>query len=130
MFGDGRNWIIMRMSTQGTGSTVLVSLPFPSLNLRLPYLVNWYRTRSQNFQDELSLPNKTITCPVLYVSATKDIALKPFMARNMHKQIKELTFKSVKTGHWALWEKPEEVNGFIREWLGEMGLTKQGRSKL
>jgi pimeloyl-ACP methyl ester carboxylesterase len=53
------------------------------------------------------------------------------MARNMDKYIKDLTTHFVKAGHWALWEKPEEVNGFIREWLVQQGLgVGGGKSRL
>lgn len=57
--------------------------------------------------------------PVLFVGATNDAALKPETARKMPEQIPHLTTRQVNTGHWALWEKPEDVNRFIRDWLEE-----------
>ncbi len=41
----------------------------------------------------------------------------------MDKHIKDLTTQYVNAGHWALWEKPEEVNGYIKEWLAGQGLV-------
>ncbi|KAL8805320.1 MAG: hypothetical protein Q9200_005468 [Gallowayella weberi] len=90
--------------------------------------LNWYRNREQNFQDELKLEKTTIDVPVLFVAATKDEALPPSMSQTMNKHIPNLTRKSVDTHHWALWEKPEEVNQIIGEWLGNV--KKHGESHL
>jgi len=35
----------------------------------------------------------------------------------MSKHIPNLTLQQVNTAHWALWEKPEEVNVILEEWL-------------
>ncbi|KAL8815557.1 MAG: hypothetical protein Q9223_005319 [Gallowayella weberi] len=64
----------------------------------------------------------------LFVAATKDEALPPSMSQTMNKHIPNLTRKSVDTHHWALWEKPEEVNQIIGEWLGNV--KKHGESHL
>ena len=39
------------------------------------------------------------------------------MSQNMEHFIPQLTRKEVKCGHWALWERAEEVNRIIGEWL-------------
>ncbi len=65
----------------------------------------------------LRLKKRTIDIPVLFIAATKDEALPPSMSRAMDEYIPNLTRKSVDTRHWALWERPDEVNQIIREWL-------------
>jgi pimeloyl-ACP methyl ester carboxylesterase len=55
--------------------------------------------------------------PVLFIQATRDIALPPAMAAGMEGKIPKLTKKEVDTTHWALWEAPEQVNRIIREWI-------------
>lgn len=39
------------------------------------------------------------------------------MGKAMQKHLPNLTLKQVNTSHWALWEKPEEVNEIIAGWL-------------
>ena len=63
----------------------------------------------------------------LFVLAKKDQALKPWMASKMGERVKRLTRRDVDAGHWCLWERPEEVNGMIKEWLEE---KVWGRAKL
>lgn len=84
--------------------------------------LNWYRTREINHQDEQYLlkknpPKMTIECPVLFVQARDDAALPPKMSEGMENWIPRLRRNEVEGSHWALWEQPENVNGFIREWL-------------
>ncbi|KAI9877118.1 MAG: hypothetical protein M1830_004742 [Pleopsidium flavum] len=79
--------------------------------------LNWYRNREVNFEEELSLEKTTIDIPVLFIQATRDGALPPFMSVNMDKSLPHLTRKEVDANHWALWEAPEKVNGIIKEWL-------------
>ena len=40
----------------------------------------------------------------------------------MEKYLPNLTSKTVEASHWALTQKPEEVNGFIRNWLEAQNL--------
>ncbi|KAL9049791.1 MAG: hypothetical protein Q9206_005356 [Seirophora lacunosa] len=61
----------------------------------------------------IRLEKKTIDIPVLHIAATKDEALPPSMSKAMDRYIPQLTRKSVDTHHWALWEKPDEVNHII-----------------
>lgn len=104
--------------------------------------LNWYRNREENFMNEWrdffdhgrkspeqAARDVTIRQPVLFVLATKDQALKPFMAAKMGERIPNLTRKEVVAGHWALWEKPEECNRLISEWLHEK-VFKSRDSKL
>ena len=81
--------------------------------------VNWYRTREINYNEELAIEDRRVTVPVLFIQALRDQALPPHLGRSMAKKIPQLTIKQVNTAHWALWEKPEEVNGIIERWVRE-----------
>lgn len=86
--------------------------------------LNWYRTGELNFEDEKEMAVKIekegykFDMPVLLVSGSKDAALPPRLSEGMEKWFRSLTRGEVNAGHWALWERPEEVNRFIGEWLG------------
>ena len=98
--------------------------------------LNWYRTREMNYVEELeyffkdgrSEERPRIGQEVLFVLATKDQALNAHMAAKMEERIARLTRRQVTAGHWALWEKPEEVNRILKEWFD--GVVFGGKSKL
>ena len=106
--------------------------------------LNWYRNREVNYVEELEFFFKEdgrqgkeeggggggprVEQEVLFVLATKDQALKPHMAAKMEERIGRLTRREVTAGHWALWEKPEEVNAILKEWFD--GVVFGGKSKL
>ncbi|RMD40710.1 hypothetical protein DV735_g4409, partial [Chaetothyriales sp. CBS 134920] len=96
--------------------------------------LNWYRTREQNFVDEYlhffdtdksaAAPGKpkpkvslSIEQETLYICATKDLVLKPWMAAKMGKFIPRLTRADVEASHWAGWERADEVNAIVADWL-------------
>ena len=54
---------------------------------------------------------------MLFIQALRDPALPPHLGKSMNKHIPDLTLRQVDTAHWALWEKPEEVNLILQEWL-------------
>lgn len=87
----------------------------------------WYKNREQNFQDELQIEKDTIDIPVLYIQATNDAALPPSLSEGMERFVTNLTRKEVEASHWALWQKPGEINGMVREWLER---TEKTRSSL
>jgi soluble epoxide hydrolase / lipid-phosphate phosphatase len=96
--------------------------------------LNWYRTRELNFRDEKPLAvvkDFKIRCPVLFVVAKNDQALPPSMSQGMEKSFENLTVREVDSGHWALWQKPEECNwligGFLERLLEE---AEAGKVKL
>lgn len=70
------------------------------------------------------LEKKTIDVPVLFILATNDLALPPSLSEGMEHFIPHLTRKEVEAGHWALWQKPAEVNGMLGEWLERMETTR------
>lgn len=90
--------------------------------------LNWYRTREINYMDEwvhfFGSGTKTdakvvIQQECLFVMATRDTTLRPFMATQMGEHIPRLTRKEVVANHWTLWERPAECNEIIGQWLEE-----------
>ncbi|KAJ5184245.1 Epoxide hydrolase [Penicillium capsulatum] len=82
--------------------------------------LNWYRIRQVNHDEELSILDRRITVPVLFIQALRDQALPPHMGKSMKNHLPQMTLKEVNTSHWALWEKPEEVNAILTEWLKDV----------
>lgn len=86
--------------------------------------LNWYRTGELNFEDEKEMAAKIekegykFDMPVMLIVGSRDAALPPRLSEGMEKWFRSLTKGEVNAGHWALWEKPAEVNRFIAEWLG------------
>ncbi|KAI1934019.1 hypothetical protein LOZ58_005931 [Ophidiomyces ophidiicola] len=90
--------------------------------------LNWYRTREQNYKEDLELIGQKWEVPVLFIRATKDDALRPELSKNMGKYIPNLTQAEVDATHWALWQKPEECNAIISSWIENVAFG--GRSKM
>ncbi|KNG87770.1 hypothetical protein ANOM_004449 [Aspergillus nomiae NRRL 13137] len=93
---------------------------------------NYYRIRQQSWTDEHSLLAQgkeaiSIKCPVLYVHALADLVVNPEMAKAMVPFVPNLSVKEVEAGHWALWQKPAEVNSFVTEWLQQQGLVDSAK---
>ncbi len=82
--------------------------------------MNWYRIRKINYEEELAILDRKITIPVLFIQALKDAALPQHLGKSMAKHVPNMTMKQVNTAHWALWEKPEEVNSIISTWLKDV----------
>ncbi|KAF2197449.1 alpha/beta-hydrolase [Delitschia confertaspora ATCC 74209] len=84
--------------------------------------LNWYRTRKANWEEELALVDKNVVSqPTLFIQATHDSVLKPEMSKEMEKYIPNLTRSEVAASHWALIQKPEEVNSILKKWLEGQG---------
>lgn len=87
---------------------------------------NYYRNRQANFEADrplLAIENGTkIKCPTLFVRALGDTIVTDELANKMGANVPELTAKNVDASHWLLWQKPEEVNGIISEWMQGQGL--------
>lgn len=90
--------------------------------------LNWYRTGELNHADEVDFAAKLdslkFEMPVLFICATKDDALPPAMSKGMETWFKNLSRGEVEANHWALWEKPAEVNQYIREFLAKEFTSK------
>lgn len=107
--------------------------------------LNWYRTRSINHKEELSLPSDqpssspsiphsgVIKHPTLFIQASKDNVLTPELSQGMEKYIPRLTRREVEAGHWALWQAKDSVNSILGEWFegvvfgGREVLERQGQ---
>jgi pimeloyl-ACP methyl ester carboxylesterase len=71
----------------------------------------------------LAIENGTkIKCPTLFVRALGDLIVTDELANKMGENVPEFTSKNVDASHWLLWQKPEEVNGIISEWMQGQGL--------
>ncbi|KAJ6183977.1 hypothetical protein N7519_005278 [Penicillium mononematosum] len=92
--------------------------------------LNWYRTRDVNYEDELAILDREIQIPTLFIQGLRDQALPPHLGKSMAKQVPRLTLKQVNTSHWALWEKPEEVNEIIGTWLKDQSSANGRAGKL
>jgi len=88
--------------------------------------VNWYRTRRVNFEEDKGLIGKEkVTQPVLFIQATYDSVLKPEMSKSMEDFVPNLTRAEVEASHFALTQKPTEVNESIQKWLEAQGLMEK-----
>ncbi|OQE22697.1 hypothetical protein PENFLA_c012G06001 [Penicillium flavigenum] len=92
--------------------------------------LNWYRTRDVNYEDELAILDRVIQIPTLFIQGLRDQALPPHLGKSMAKQVPRLTLRQVNTSHWALWEKPEEVNEIIGTWLKDQSSADGRAGKL
>ncbi|KAH8653556.1 epoxide hydrolase [Xylariales sp. PMI_506] len=85
---------------------------------------NWYRTRKVNWEEELELTNKTsfIDVPAMVMMGEKDLALPPHLANGTEKYCSKGLKKELAKGlgHWAMWQDPVMVNGFIGAFLKDV----------
>ncbi|KAK0738404.1 Alpha/Beta hydrolase protein [Schizothecium vesticola] len=84
--------------------------------------LNWYRTGKVNFEEEREVAAEgparwMVTMPAMMISAKKDPFLPPWMSANMDRLFDDLVKHEVDASHWALWEAPNEVNGYIGEFV-------------
>ena len=80
-------------------------------------IVNWYRTREINFQEELSILGTTITVPLLFIQPRKDQVFPPPLGKGMDKLIPNITHVVIDGAHWALINNSVQVNRVISDWL-------------
>lgn len=45
------------------------------------------------------------------------------LANKMGANVPDYTTRNVDASHWLLWEKPQEVNDIVTEWMQEQGLV-------
>ncbi|RFU34998.1 hypothetical protein B7463_g1343, partial [Scytalidium lignicola] len=85
--------------------------------------LSWYRVQQLNWEDENAAgftkdpADYKFEMPMLFIGAKRDAALIPSMSVGMEKYFRILTRGEVDANHWALWEKPTEVNRLIEEFL-------------
>jgi soluble epoxide hydrolase/lipid-phosphate phosphatase len=68
-----------------------------------------------------------IKCPTLFVRALGDTIVTDELVGKMGPNVPEFTAKEVNASHWLLWERPEEVNGIITEWMQGQCLVAVGK---
>ncbi|ORX54503.1 alpha/beta-hydrolase [Hesseltinella vesiculosa] len=82
--------------------------------------LNWYKQTKNNYEQCKDLVDKGVTQPVLMVAASDDRALPPSMTEGMEHWIPNLSKHVVDgAGHWILWEKPDECNQLLQDWLSK-----------
>ena len=96
-------------------------------HLLIVSIVNYYRTGDLDYDDELPILDRGVQIPTLFIQGLRDEALPPHLGQSMGQKVPRLTQEQVDTSHWALWEKPEEVNEIIRSWLNQQYFA-DGRS--
>ena len=64
-----------------------------------------------------------IKCPTLFIRALGDSIVTDEIVAKMGDNVPDLTLKNVDASHWLLWEKPEEVNSLVTEWMRGQGLV-------
>ena len=57
----------------------------------------------------------------------KDILVTDGWVAFMVQHVDQPVVKEVDAGHWALWERPKEVNEVLREWLESQNLLLSGK---
>lgn len=82
--------------------------------------LNWYKQTHNNFVQCKDL-DPIIRKPSMMVIADLDRALPPSMAEKMPEYIPGVEMNLVTgSGHWILWEKPEECNKFLEDFLARV----------
>ena len=81
--------------------------------------INWYRNWSRNWKTTVHYPQQ-IDAPCLFVEAGNDLATAaiPDVAKLMEGHVSDIEIQCVPdSGHWIQQEYPDEVNGFLVDWL-------------
>lgn len=80
--------------------------------------INLYRNIDRNWED-MAGRGERVAAPSLWVGAELDIALPPESAAGMETLVPDLETRILSgCGHWAMWEKPAELNAILIDWLG------------
>ena len=80
-----------------------------------------YESRIRQLTSDRLIGKEIISTPTLFITATHDSVLKPEMSKNMEAFMPNLTRGEVAATHWALTQKPAEVNAIIKNWLEGQG---------
>lgn len=79
--------------------------------------INLYRNIDRNWA-MMEGRNETVRAPSLWIGAELDIFLPPETADGMEKIVPDLEKHVVAgSGHWIMWEKPDDVNALVADWL-------------
>lgn len=81
----------------------------------------WYRVVTENVaseaEKEIPKENLLIKVPCLYISSTGDTVCRTDLMEPVKGLVPDLETYVVDANHWCPYEKPEEVRGFMAEWL-------------
>jgi len=79
--------------------------------------VNLYRNVDRNWA-LMEGRNETVNAPSLWIGAELDLFLPPEAAAGMDTLVPDLETAIIKDcGHWITWEKPDELNRIVIDWL-------------
>jgi len=79
--------------------------------------LNWYRNLHRNWLDTAESDDR-VRVPALMISAADDFFLPPETTNGMEKYVNDLERKTISDcGHWTQYERPQEANAIILEWL-------------
>ncbi|MEM9838863.1 MAG: alpha/beta hydrolase [Pseudomonadota bacterium] len=77
--------------------------------------------------EERSAFNPQITMPALMITAERDLMLPRELSEGMEERIPNLSRAHVDSGHWMMWEAPDEASAALIRWMKESGfLTSSG----
>jgi soluble epoxide hydrolase / lipid-phosphate phosphatase len=84
----------------------------------------WYRATVENIltggeTSALSQDDLVIKSPVLFLGCTRDPVCLTGRIYEYEALLPNLTVKEIDSGHWCTYEKPQEVNNVLTEWLKE-----------
>ena len=83
--------------------------------------MNYYRNTTPNWKLAEGL-SETVRVPSLMISPEDDAFLPPATTHDMDRTVPDLTRVTIPAcGHWAMWEKPNEVTDAMLEWLARRG---------
>lgn len=79
--------------------------------------VNLYRNINRNWE-LMEGRDETVRAPSLWIGADLDMFLPPESADGMEKLVPDLEKHVIAdSGHWVMWEKPDELNALMIDWL-------------
>ncbi len=85
-----------------------------------------YRAIDRHWEERRRF-DPTIGIPGLMVTASRDLMLPPENAIGMEERVADLTIVEVDSGHWMMWEAPDEAAGALTGWLAAKGLLSGHR---
>lgn len=91
----------------------------PGMNLYRNFDANWQRMGGVDHR---------LSLPCLMVSAECDFMLPPKLSGWMPALCSDVEFNVIEgCGHWTMWEKPDELNAHMLDWLGRRFPADGGR---
>jgi pimeloyl-ACP methyl ester carboxylesterase len=77
------------------------------------YLAQLHSIETHDARGRLS----AVTCPAMTLVGREDILIYPKLSRRLHDELPSSTWVEVPGGHACLWERPEEFNAAVLEFL-------------